>query len=179
VSFPEESVEQAAILYRALGNRLRLEILMCLEQGPACVHELVERVEASQPLVSQHLRVLKSVNAVRSVRSGKEMVYQIADEHIAHIVRDGVQHIEEKMAWVLTHQLRCTTTVTVPTAGIQQSNMEITWIISMMVTLTLSMVITMTSAQHASVPAAMTYALRAPAVIVHVRPATMPRDYYQ
>lgn len=98
MSFSEDSVDKAATLYRALGNRLRLGILLLLEDRPACVHELVEHTGASQPLVSQHLRVLKSVNAVRGVRLGKEMVYQIDDEHIAHIVREGIHHIEEKKA---------------------------------------------------------------------------------
>jgi ArsR family transcriptional regulator len=49
----------------------------------------------TQPLISQHLRVLKSAGVVAGERHGREVVYQLVDEHLAHIVLDAVTHVEE------------------------------------------------------------------------------------
>jgi DNA-binding transcriptional ArsR family regulator len=48
-----------------------------------------------QPLVSQHLRILKSAGVVTSERSGREVLYRLADHHLAHIVIDAVTHAGE------------------------------------------------------------------------------------
>jgi DNA-binding transcriptional ArsR family regulator len=82
----------AADLLRALAHPLRLELLTELRQGPRCVHELVEATGATQPLVSQHLRVLRSAGVLTAERRGREMAYSIVDTHLTHIVADAVEH---------------------------------------------------------------------------------------
>jgi DNA-binding transcriptional ArsR family regulator len=86
----------ASALFKALGSPLRLDLVTTLdERGPLCVHELVSRLGVSQPLVSQHLRVLREADVVRGLRRGKEIAYEIADGHVAHVVRDAVGHAGE------------------------------------------------------------------------------------
>jgi ArsR family transcriptional regulator, zinc-responsive transcriptional repressor len=82
----------AAELLRALGTPHRLAMILELAANPRCVHELVERVGISQSLASQHLRVLRTTGLVTATRRGKETVYNLADEHVAHIARDAVAH---------------------------------------------------------------------------------------
>jgi DNA-binding transcriptional ArsR family regulator len=90
------AVEPASALFKALGSPLRLAVVTALdERGPLCVHELVDHLQVAQPLVSQHLRILRGADVVRGVRRGKEIAYEIADEHVAHIVRDAVRHTGE------------------------------------------------------------------------------------
>ena len=62
---------------------------------PACVHELVDALGVPQPLVSQHLKILKAAGVVTGERSGREVLYQLADHHLAHIVVDAVAHASE------------------------------------------------------------------------------------
>ena len=50
---------------------------------------------APQPLVSQHLRVLRGAGVVRGSRRGREIAYALVDDHIAHIVADAVSHAGE------------------------------------------------------------------------------------
>jgi DNA-binding transcriptional ArsR family regulator len=69
-----------------------LAIVLELAASPRCVHELVERVGVSQSLASQHLRVLRTTGLVTGTRRGKETVYSLADEHVAHIARDALTH---------------------------------------------------------------------------------------
>lgn len=88
-------MDAASELLKTLAAPVRLAILVELDQGPRCVHELVEILEVSQPLVSQHLRVLRSARLVESERRGREVTYSLADEHVAHIVHDAIRHTEE------------------------------------------------------------------------------------
>jgi DNA-binding transcriptional ArsR family regulator len=85
----------AGELLRALSAPLRIAIVTELGGGAKCVHELVDALAAPQPLVSQHLRVLRSAGIVRGARRGREIEYSLTDEHIAHIVADAISHSRE------------------------------------------------------------------------------------
>lgn len=91
----ERGLDAAAELLRALANPHRLAIVVELGAGPRCVHELVDALGISQPLASQHLRVLKAVHVVRSERRGREIAYSLGDDHVSHIVHDAMVHTGE------------------------------------------------------------------------------------
>lgn len=93
-SKPAEYTEVGS-LFGALSAPVRAAIVHHLTEGPRTVTDLVEALEVSQPLVSQHLRVLRSSRLVTSVRRGQEIVYSLADEHVAHIFLDAWNHTEE------------------------------------------------------------------------------------
>jgi DNA-binding transcriptional ArsR family regulator len=90
-----EGYEAAGELLRALAAPLRIAIVTELGGGARCVHQLVDALGAPQPLVSQHLRVLRGAGVVRSARRGREIEYSLVDEHMAHIVADAVSHARE------------------------------------------------------------------------------------
>jgi DNA-binding transcriptional ArsR family regulator len=92
---PAATLAEAGELLRALSAPVRIAIVMQLGAGERCVHELVDTLGVAQPLISQHLRVLKSARVVRGERRGREVVYRLADDHLAHIVADAVAHVEE------------------------------------------------------------------------------------
>ena len=85
----------AGDLLRALAAPVRIAIVLLLRESPRCVHQLVEELAVAQPLISQHLRVLKSTGVVYGERRGREVVYRLVDEHLAHIVIDAVTHAGE------------------------------------------------------------------------------------
>lgn len=92
----DAGLEAAAELLRALANPHRLAIVAELNGGPRCVHELVDALRVSQPLVSQHLRILRAGHLVRAERRGREIAYSLGDEHVFHIVHDAVLHATER-----------------------------------------------------------------------------------
>lgn len=92
---PGAGFEAAADLLRALANPHRLAIVAELDGGARCVHELVDALGVSQPLVSQHLRILRASHLVRTERRGREVAYSLGDEHVFHIVHDAVMHATE------------------------------------------------------------------------------------
>lgn len=59
------------------------------------MHELVDAIGVSQPLVSQHLRVLRASRIVTARRQAREIEYTLTDEHVAHIVLDAIRHAAE------------------------------------------------------------------------------------
>jgi DNA-binding transcriptional ArsR family regulator len=85
----------AGDLLRALAAPVRIAIVLELRESDRCVHELVDALDVAQPLISQHLRVLKAAGVVRGDRNGREVVYRLVDEHLAHIVVDAVAHAAE------------------------------------------------------------------------------------
>jgi DNA-binding transcriptional ArsR family regulator len=89
-------LDVASELLKTLAAPVRLAILVELDGGPLCVHELVDALAASQPLVSQHLRVLRAARLVAAERRGREMVYRLADEHIGQIVQQAIRHTGEE-----------------------------------------------------------------------------------
>lgn len=91
----QQILVEAGELLRALAAPVRIAIVLQLRSGERCVHELVEALGVTQPLISQHLRVLKSAGVVHGERHGREVVYRLGDEHLAHIVVDAAAHAEE------------------------------------------------------------------------------------
>lgn len=92
---PVRTLSAAGDLLRALAAPVRIAIVLELREHDRCVHELVETLGVAQPLISQHLRVLKAAGVVHGERHGREVVYRLVDEHLSHIVVDAVAHVEE------------------------------------------------------------------------------------
>lgn len=91
-----DELEPVAELFKALSSSSRLRILQILGEGPATVGHVATVSRLSQPLVSQHLRTLRSAGLVSVQRSGREAHYEVADAHVAHIVQDAVKHAREQ-----------------------------------------------------------------------------------
>ncbi|GMA42225.1 ArsR/SmtB family transcription factor [Mobilicoccus caccae] len=87
--------EGASALFKTLASPVRIGIVMSLVERPHTVSEFVEAFGVSQPLVSQHLKVLRDHCLVQTRRQGREVVYSLMDDHVAHIVRDAVAHAVE------------------------------------------------------------------------------------
>ena len=95
---PREILDAAGELLRALAAPVRIAIVLQLHVSQRCVHELVDALGVPQPLVSQHLKILKAAGVVAGERSGREVLYRLADHHLAHIVVDAVAHAGEDKA---------------------------------------------------------------------------------
>ncbi|WP_409347623.1 ArsR/SmtB family transcription factor [Mycobacterium montefiorense] len=91
-----EILDAAGELLRALAAPVRIAIVLQLRESQRCVHELVDALGVPQPLVSQHLKILKAAGVVAGERSGREVLYRLADHHLAHIVVDAVAHASEE-----------------------------------------------------------------------------------
>jgi len=88
-------LDTAGELLRALAAPVRIAIVLQLRESSRCVHELVDALAVPQPLVSQHLRILKAAGVVAGERTGREVHYRLVDHHLAEIVLAAVAHAAE------------------------------------------------------------------------------------
>ena len=78
----EEARDRLVGVFRALGDRTRLEIfrLIAAQSQPICACDVVERFPVSQPTISHHLRVLGDAGLVTVGRQGVWAYYAATDE---------------------------------------------------------------------------------------------------
>ena len=93
---PRGVLDAAGDLLRALAAPVRIAIVLQLRESACCVHELVDALDLPQPLVSQHLRILKSAGVVVGERAGREVHYRLVDDHLTEIVVAAVAHAGEE-----------------------------------------------------------------------------------
>ena len=66
-----------SVMFKAMGNRTRLRILMELQKGPFNVTAIVKKLKMPQPTVSHHLSLLREAQLVTAKRNGKEIIYAL------------------------------------------------------------------------------------------------------
>lgn len=91
----QHNISRTAELFKALATPSRLKILLALSHGPCTVTKIVTATELSQPLVSQHLKVLRGIHLVTVERDGREAIYSLMDDHVSHIILDAMAHATE------------------------------------------------------------------------------------
>jgi DNA-binding transcriptional ArsR family regulator len=91
----EPGLAAAAQLFKALGSESRLGLLRTIGDESRTVGALAEATGMSQPLVSQHLRLLRQIGLVTATRHGKEVSYSVADVHVTHVISDALAHVQE------------------------------------------------------------------------------------
>ncbi len=83
-------------VFKLLGDPTRLAILIACMEEEKSVGEIVEAVDASQSLVSHHLRLLRGARLVKPRRDGRQMFYKAHDEHITCTLKDMIDHVSEE-----------------------------------------------------------------------------------
>ena len=71
---------------RALGDPVRLTIIRELRGGTRCACELARVAEVSSPLLSHHLKVLKSAGLITGTRRGRWMEYALDDAAVESLI---------------------------------------------------------------------------------------------
>jgi DNA-binding transcriptional ArsR family regulator len=79
-----------ALLARTLGDPLRFAMLVKLMDGPATVSQFVSATGESPSNTSNHLAILRDSGLVRATRSGRQMIYRLANPSVAQIVESLV-----------------------------------------------------------------------------------------
>ena len=81
---------------RGIGSAPRYRIVEALFSGPKTVGELAEKTKQSQPLVSQHLRVLKETGLAQDERRGQEVLYTLNTEHTIRLLKRLSEELRQK-----------------------------------------------------------------------------------
>lgn len=95
----DELLEPFAAKFKAVGHPVRLKILCLIAcQEVPCVGDLWRCLNQPQPVVSQHLAILKKTGIVSSVVHKTKRVYSIVDPFILGIVQGIVQDLKAAAA---------------------------------------------------------------------------------
>ena len=91
----DEELYDLAELFKVFGDTTRIRILYTLFKSSMCVCDIAEVLGMTQSAISHQLRVLKQAKLVKNQREGKQIIYSLADLHIAKIISMGIEHIKE------------------------------------------------------------------------------------
>ncbi|HEY7294195.1 MAG TPA: metalloregulator ArsR/SmtB family transcription factor [Dehalococcoidia bacterium] len=94
----DEAYVDLAETFRALADSTRAKIIHALSEQPLCVCDLAQVVGVSEPAVSQHLRLLRSLRIVRGRRDGKMVYYRLDDAHVRSLLGLALRHRDEVAA---------------------------------------------------------------------------------
>ncbi len=82
-----EMIQQAAEVLKTIGHPVRLEILELLdESGEQNVTAIYEALGLDQPIVSQHLGLMRDKGIVASRRDGVNVFYRVHDEKATRVL---------------------------------------------------------------------------------------------
>jgi ArsR family transcriptional regulator len=71
-----------AQICQALADPKRIALLYTLDRGQQCVTDLAEALDAPQPTVSYHLKVLRERGLALAEQDGTTVYYSLADRRI-------------------------------------------------------------------------------------------------
>ena len=91
----EEKLYQAAELFKVFGDPTRIRILYTLSKRELCVQDIADELSMTQSAISHQLRILKQSALVKFRRDGKTIYYTLADDHVATIMAQGLEHVCE------------------------------------------------------------------------------------
>jgi DNA-binding transcriptional ArsR family regulator len=90
----EHLAAHVAELFRSFSDTSRVRILSALVIEEMNIGALAAVVGISESAVSHHMRGLRQMRIVESRRDGKEVYYQVQDEHIIALFQQGVKHVQ-------------------------------------------------------------------------------------
>ncbi|MBX3144813.1 MAG: winged helix-turn-helix transcriptional regulator [Trueperaceae bacterium] len=96
---PDEAVLRKVIAQlKGFADPTRLKILCLLADREVCVHDLVAALGITQSGVSHQLRALRDADLVIGRRSGRQVYYRLADEHVRQMLSNALSHGAEGRA---------------------------------------------------------------------------------
>ncbi len=99
VNLNHEKLEVSSALLRALAHPLRLQILEFIDKNDAInVNKIYSSLKLEQSITSQHLRILRMVDLVKTERDGKYIHYRIDYEKLDKTMRAIRAFLKEKPA---------------------------------------------------------------------------------
>jgi ArsR family transcriptional regulator len=87
-----------AEFFKALAHPLRIRILEVLIGGERSVLELQRALEVEQPVVSQHLRVLRAKQIVRARKEGTTVRYAVGDPDVGALLEAARRIFNNQLA---------------------------------------------------------------------------------
>ena len=79
--------------YKALSDSTRIKIINILQENELCVCDIAVLLNMTKSAVSHQLKYLREMNIVKNKKTGKEVFYTLADEHVTQILSISINHL--------------------------------------------------------------------------------------
>jgi ArsR family transcriptional regulator len=90
----ERTAAQVAELFGAFSDTSRVRIISALSNCEMSVSALAQTVGISESAVSHHMRGLRQMRLVRARKDGRQVFYELDDDHVAALFRQGLDHVQ-------------------------------------------------------------------------------------
>lgn len=91
-----EEADALSTIFATLADPTRARLLHALAMtDELCVCDLALLVGLSQSAVSHQLRLLRDRRVVTRRKAGRIVYYRLADDHVRHVLADGLRHVAE------------------------------------------------------------------------------------
>ena len=91
----EGEVHQLAEMFRLMSDPSRLRIILSCLTEQVSVSDMANRLGLTPSLVSHHLRLLRAARLLQAERQGRQVFYQVTDEHVRRMLGNMVDHVAE------------------------------------------------------------------------------------
>ena len=93
---PDEStLYDLSDFFKILGDSTRISILFAIDGEPMCVCDIANLLGMTKSAVSHQLKILRQSYLVTDRKSGKNVYYTLADDHVRDIIEKALDHIKE------------------------------------------------------------------------------------
>ena len=81
--------------FKVLGDSTRLGILFAIDGSPMCVCDIALTLGMTKSAVSHQLKILRQNRLVKYRKVGKNVFYELSDDHVRDIIEKAYEHIRE------------------------------------------------------------------------------------
>ena len=91
----EQTLYDLSDLFKIFGDATRMKILFALDEGEMCVCDIACAIDMTKSAVSHQLKILRQNKLITCRKSGKNVIYSLADDHVKSIIEIALEHIKE------------------------------------------------------------------------------------
>ena len=91
----DRTLYELSDLFKIFGDATRMKILFALDGGEMCVCDIACAIDMTKSAVSHQLKILRQNKLITCRKSGKNVIYSLADDHVKSIIEIALEHIKE------------------------------------------------------------------------------------
>lgn len=92
----DDTIFDVGDFFRVLGDSTRIKILFAIDTNALCVCDIANILKMSKSSISHQLKILRDYNIVKCEKSGKEVFYELDDDHVKEVFEIALKHINHK-----------------------------------------------------------------------------------
>jgi DNA-binding transcriptional ArsR family regulator len=116
---PPSNIEKVSDLLQAIGSGPRLEILLAIGTGEACVCHLEASLGYRQAYISQHLMALREAGLLNTRRDGKYIFYRLEKTEVMEMVVLAARLVDYDISVITTKVSMAKSTCDCPNCSTQ------------------------------------------------------------